>query len=186
MRKMKSLFVVMFMFLALGLINIAGAQTDTDSHVFDLIISPVALLHVESSFASLSVTAPEYAGEDVEVSPADSNTYLQYTSVVAAGTTRRITLNPSNNFPAGIILYCTPLLTETGEGDRGDTRPTVYFDIDHRAAKVIIDDIGSCFTEDGSTDGANLTYWIEVDDIGNINAATTSITLTYTLTDDLY
>jgi hypothetical protein len=183
-KRMQGLFVVMFMFLALGLVGIAGAQVDIATDSFTLTIDPIAVLDVDGILGNFTVTAPTLAGDDVVVSDSDDNTLLQYTSVVASASFRAITVSPSNTLPEGIILHVSSDHPVSGEGDLGDSVEEIEFDHLTLGAQNIVNNIGSCFTGTTSSDGARLTYWIEVDNIGDLNASTASITLTYTLTDD--
>jgi hypothetical protein len=185
MKRMKSLFVLMVMFLALGIVGIVGAQTDTVTDAFTLTVEPVAVLAVDGVLGNFTIGAPEFGGEELIISDPDDNSLLQYTSVVANGGFRSITVHPSGNLPDGIILYVEADHSISGEGEQGDPAAQVHFTHDTVGAQTIVTGIGSCFTGTGNSDGARLTYWLEIDNIGDLLAATTTITMTYTLTDDV-
>jgi len=189
MKKIRNLMVLMVMVIAFGLVimGTAVAQTDTATDSFSIIVNEIAVIDVDGTLGNLTVSAPVLGGDVLVITPAsDTNSYLQYTSVVAAGGYRAITVAPSS-VPAGIILHigaAAPIIG-SGEGDHGAPAGDLEFTHSSIGAQTLIAGIGSCYTDTGSSDGARLTIWIEIDDISDLLAATSLITLTYTLTDDL-
>jgi len=188
MTKIRNLMVLMVMVIAFGLaiMGTAVAQFDTATDSFSIIVDAVAVIDVDGVLGNLTVSAPLSGGDELVISADDTNSYLQYTSVVAAGGFRTITVAPSS-VPAGIILYISATApgSGSGEGEHGDPATDLEFTHSSIGAQDLITGIGSCYTDIGSSDGARLTIGIEIDDIADLLAATSLITLTYTLTDDV-
>jgi len=188
MTKIRNLMVLMVMVMAFGLVimGTAVAQTDTATDSFSIVVNAIAVIDVDGALGNLTVSAPILGGDELVLSLPDTHSYLQYTSVVAAGEYRAITVAPSQ-VPAGIILHIGAAApgSASGEGDHGSPATDLEFTHTTIGAQDLIAGIGSCYTDTGSSDGAQITVWIEIDDISDLLAATSLITLTYTLTDDV-
>jgi hypothetical protein len=185
MTKIRNLMVLMAMVIAFGLVimGTAVAQFDTATDSFSIIVDAVAVIGVDGVLGNLTVSAPLLGGDELVVSADDTGSYLQYTSIVEAGHFRTITVAPSQ-VPAGIELHIGAGVPNDGEGDQGTPAGNLEFTHTTIGAQVLIAGIGSCYTDIDSSDGAQLTIWIEIEDIGELAAATSFITLTYTLTDE--
>lgn len=100
---------------------------------------------------------------------------------------RRVTAAiTSGTVPGGMVLKVTAgAAAGSGDGTLGGTAGVVTLD---GTAQNVVTAIGSCYTGDGTTNGHQLTYALELDAGGNyadldINDATT-LEITYTLTDN--
>ncbi len=184
--------------LALGAISFgANAQADDadDAHDITTDVPEVALLDIETGGAnttiSLGPTAPTEAGEPLDFSGATDNSLtLNYSSTIASGTLRSVTAAITNGtVPAGSDLKVTAAAhTGTGGGTLGSSAGQITLD---GTATDVLTGIGSSYTGDGNANGHVLTYVLDaqaVANYGNIvhnNGGTNTVTVTYTITDDI-
>lgn len=169
-------------------INIFADDTNNGSHSISINIPEVALLDLEGgSSISLAPSAPTEAGAAFDFSSAtDNSIWVNYSSVVAAGKSRTVTVAiTSGTVPTGMLLNVTAGgYAGNGKGNLGTASPAVTLT---SSAKNIITGIGSCYTETGASKGHNLAYSLvldSADDYDGLVQGSTSITVTYTLTDD--
>ena len=176
---MKKLTVVLvFSLFVIGLAGVAGAQSSA-THDVTININDIAEVNVNGSDISLTVTAPGAGGSDPQ---GDSNTdaQLQYTSVVSS-TTRLVSAKISaGSVPSGLSLAVQPTGTPgTNEGTYGSSVTLTATD------QNLVTGVGSCATGTGASDGATLSYSLSVDDPTQLDYGDdTTVTITYTLTDD--
>lgn len=169
------------------------AQDDTDDvHNVTITVPLVALLDIApaGSTITLGATAPTEAGLPLDFSGAtDNSLWLNYSSIINTGVvdSRRVTAAiTSGTVPGGMVLKVTAgAAAGSGDGTLGGTAGVVTLD---GTAQNVVTAIGSCYTGDGTTNGHQLTYALELDAGGNyadldINDATT-LEITYTLTDN--
>lgn len=177
--------------LGLGLALVLAANTTfaqdthTDNHTIGLSMPAVALLDIEpaaSKNISMEFSASDLeAGNPIATSVANSSLWLNVTSIVPSGKTRKVTASVSDNVPTGTTLKVTAAsYTGTGEGTFGT--PGAQISLATTAANIITG-IGSCYTGNGASNGYNLTYLWErnTGSFGSLLNATTSVTVTYTL-----
>jgi hypothetical protein len=163
------------------------AQTKTYDQ-FSISVNGLNMLSINTSPSPVSMTlSTSIAGSPI--SPAtNSNMYLKVTSIVATGSTRKITaMISSGSIPTGTILKlvsaaCASINSVGSVGSPIATAVT----LNKTASQTIIDGIGSCYTGTSTTDGYNLTFTWQPDNTKYylITAPTngsTTVTITFTL-----
>jgi hypothetical protein len=140
-------------------------------------VNAIAEIAVTSD-VSLSVTAPATPG-DTPQNDSDNSAYLQYTSTVPSSQTRNVTAawGGTDSAPAGtqLKLQASP---QSGEGTGAGEI------VLSSSSQNVITSIGSCYTGTGGSDGAQLTYTLEVTDATTLVAnASETVTVTFTVTD---
>jgi hypothetical protein len=169
--------VLTIMVLMIGSVGVF-ALSDTASHVVTMQVNEIALIDLNDTGAiTLTTTAPA-AGGDAVTGDSDATKLLQYTSLVATGLTRTITVQADLAIPApaGTSLKLAAVVP----GGCGTAAAQVTIT---NAAQSLITAIGSCATGTGAS-GAALTYTFSVDTVSSlVVGATTSPTITFTLAD---
>lgn len=176
---MKRILVVLAMLAVAGFAFAASAST---THVIDIsVIEVVAVGLDDTALISLSTVAPGTAGS-APTGQSDNSKYLRYTAVNSGVQTRRITAQMSVAAPSGTALQVNAAIGAGGAGVQGSSVGNVT--LNNTVAQDIITGIGSCYTDVGGSDGANLTYTLLVPTPGAlVVGATASVTITLTLTD---
>ena len=171
------IFVLTIMALMIGSVGVF-ALSDTASHTVTMQVNEIALIDLNDVTAiTLTTNAPANGGENV-TGDTDATKLLQYTSLVAAGVTRNITVQADLAVPApaGTSLKLAAVVP----GGCGTAAPQVTIT---NAAQNLITAIGSCATGTGAS-GAALTYTFSVDTVASlVVGATTSPVITFTLAD---
>jgi hypothetical protein len=182
--------VLMVMVIAFGLVIMGTAVADTDfiNTDVDIIVEEVAEIGITDMLEELTMDPPGVAG-DLPESSDEAYTYLQYTSVVFAGSSRNITIGLLDQIPAGIELHVMVGSPAGGSGDTGISNPSNNLVFTHDNDDDTLDlvtSIGSCYTDTDDSDGVELTFWIEIDaeDIALLIAGDYPTTLQFTLTDE--
>lgn len=173
----------------LGLVAAAGfAQTAADNHTVTINIAQIEAIDLESGAnINFSTTAPVLAGDPVgpvvgaEQTGADR---LFYTSLNAVGALRYITVQTNVAIPPGTTLTVTP----TVAGGAGTSNGTVTFsNVGATAPTDLVIDIDSVATgRVNLVSGTGLLYTFWVSNASLLETGTTVVTVTYTLTDDIY
>ena len=150
---------------------------NTDNHDVTLQVNSIAEVAVTTD-VSLTVMAPVTPG-DVPQDDTDNTAYLQYTSTVPSGQTRVITAawGGSDSSPAGTQMK----LQASPQSGKGTGAGEI---IVSSSSQSIITSIGSCYTGTGGSDGAQLTYTLEIMDATALEAnASETVTVTFTVAD---
>ena len=161
-------------------------DTDSDDHDVSIVIPNFAILDVEpEATTSITLTAaePDEAGTALNFNNATNDVlWLNYSSIIATGTTRKVTVQLDQAVPNGLVLEVTAAAhAGTGGGTIGAPAATVTLGT---AVADIVTGIGSCYTGDGDTNGHQLTYGLSADaaTYGSIvSTLGTSLTVTYTI-----
>ena len=200
---MKKLTFAFIAFLGLGTVGAFAQDDKDDTHDVTIVIPEVAILDIESllsknfnfAFKPDGTAAIGEAGKGLIADPGNNvpALWLNYTSVVTgpggADPTRNISVFASSVVP-GVTMKVTagaPIIT-TGGGTPGTPTAQVTIGLGPLAsATPIITGIGSVFTGDGVGAGSPLTYAIDVPaaSFGSLVAGSTTVTLTYTLSDNI-
>lgn len=179
--------------LALAFITFLGfkasAQSDgvSDNHIITVVVPNVALLDLESSTgknfsATFEQPTPLEAGQKVNVPTDNSAVWLNYSSIIPSTiTSRRVDVSANVLIPGVTINVVAGSIT-TGAGTRGTPTSAVTLTT---SAQPIVTGIGSAYTATGASNGHQLTYSFLAADgnYGNLRAASTPVTVTYTLVD---
>lgn len=158
---------------------------DTSNFGVTIQVQEIAELQVIGSVSSPMTisTAPDAGSRAADAT--DNNQYLQYTSTVPSGKTRKITAALiAGTLPAGTRLYVFGSSPSGGgaAGAVGNSAGTVTLT---STDKDLMTGIGACKTGTTPTSGARLTYtfratsWLQV----RASAAPTNVTVRFTLTD---
>lgn len=186
---MKKRFLL-FCIAALAVLNAgtvpAESSEDSDSHTVEITISEVANLRVyEGTTVEIGIEGPDSAGASPRIiyTNADSN-YLQYSSIVLDGQTRKITgaITGASGVPDGVVLRVTPA-TAAGYkvgavGSAVGTAVTLS-----GTAQDIVTGIGSGYTGTADIDGVNLSYSVTLTPEDLKATGTATVEVTYTLAD---
>ncbi|MBA4851228.1 hypothetical protein [Emticicia sp. BO119] len=162
-------------------IQTAWCQT---SATVNFTLPSIALLDLNSnSSITLAFQSPAQAGSSI-VSPTTNTTkWLNFTSAVAPGVTRRITAQVvSGTIPNGVQLKLeTATYTGAGSGSLGTVTSPVYLTT---TATTFINNIGGAFTGNGTSNGFNLKYSLEIQNYSLLRNTNTSFTIIYTFIDN--
>ncbi len=174
---MKRILVVLVMLAVAGF---AFAQTDNTAHNVIMNVVAVAAIDLNSTAdVTLNTVAPVNAG-DPPTGETNNTKVLWYTALNASGLTRRITVNwgGADAAPAGTTLSVVAVV-EAGAGTAG-AAITIS-----NVAQNLVTAIPSVATGRLGTDGAALTYSFNVVTPASlVEGAGTTVTVTYTLTND--
>ena len=167
----------------------ALALTDTATHDLTISVSEVAMLDLDDTGElTFSIGAPATAGGSFTVTgtTGSATRFLMYTSIVESGLTRTITGEVDAALPTGIVVSVAA--TDVASGNEcGDVGTAADIDLSTTAATVV-SGIGSGYTGSAAGDGIQLDYSVDaIDcaDAGGILFADTTVTVTYTLTEDV-
>ena len=159
------------------------AASDSATHDVTMNVNEVVLIDLNNTGTlTLNTTAPANGGEDVTGETDNTSKLLQYTSLVAAATTRNIQVSWSGALdgacPAGTHLEVEANSVPGGCGSVVASGVTVS-----AVDQNVITAIGSCATGTGAS-GAVMEYRFVVDTVSSLVVGdTTSVRLVFTLTD---
>lgn len=170
--------------------TIMAQDTQTDNHVITINVPNVALLDLETSIeggknfeANFIQGTPLEAGEKITDPEDNSDTWLNYSSILPSGTeSRRVDVKASVLVP-GVDIKVTAGKSATGKGTLGTPAGEVTLKTD---GQEIVSKIGSAYTTSGPSNGHKLTYVFEAndDEYGKLVEQKTAVTVTYTLADN--
>jgi hypothetical protein len=185
---MKKLTFAIITFLGLGTVGALAQDTQTDNHTVTIVVPNVTLLDIEpagSKNISMSFTTGATAEAGLGLTNPTANTalWLNYTSVVPTGVTRKIVVKYTTAGLAGVDVKVTPaapVITGGGTGGASGAQVTLT-----ATDQSIVTGIGSVFTGNGASSGVNITYDIDAPaaTFGSLVAASTPVSVTYTLMD---
>ena len=177
MKKLKTL--VLGLALVVFSLQFAVAASSTASHDVTLQINEIVLIDLNNTAAiTLTTNAPTAGGEN-PLGDTDATKLLQYTSLVATGLTRKITVawGGTETAPAGTSLKLVASAIPAG---CGTAAPQVTIT---NGTQDLVTGIGSCATGTG-TNGAALTYTFSIDDVTQLVVGDNkTVTITFTLID---
>ncbi len=166
------------------IIQAARCQTTANISV-NFTLPSVALLDLNSNSAiTMNFQAPAEAGASITAPPSNSTKWVNFTSAVAPGVTRRITAQVvSGSVPNGVRLKLeTASYAGSGGGGSalGSVTSPVYLTT---SATTIINSIGGAYTGNGNN-GFNLTYSLEIQTYSQLKNTSGSFSVIYTLIDN--
>jgi hypothetical protein len=164
--------------VAMFVVGGAFAASDTASHDVTLQVQEVALLALnDATTLTLTIDGSGISAGDSlnSISDSDSTRSLAYTSLVQSGLTRSISAAVGTSVPGGtqLLLEATSVASGCGTAQGQITLGTTATDV--------VTGIGSCNTGGSPT---ALTYTFDVVDSSLLSVANSTITVTYTLTED--
>lgn len=173
--------------ILMGICGICTAQIGVTASVNVSVSLPnVALLNIEpnNSAILLALQSPTVAGAPVTVPSNNAAKWLNFTSAISAGLTRKIMAQiTSGSVPSGLRLKLSLSgYSGTGSGALGSSATGLTL---NNSAQNIITSIGGAFTGNGTNNGYNLVYGLEISNYSQlryINSGT--LVITYTLLDN--
>ncbi len=196
MRKLFFLKLILaLLFITTAFNSLLAQDTEIGSHILTVSIPEVAILDVESTEASTSITigptAPTEAGEALDFSTVTNNAlWLNYSSIKNTSTgdaARTISVVATGTMPTGMTLSLTVAdPAGSGGGALGSVIGGGSAFTLGGGTQNIIQSIGSCYTGNLANNGHQLTYGLAMDnsDYAALDAVDTDITVTYTLSDN--
>ncbi|MET3125375.1 hypothetical protein ABID42_000463 [Arcicella rosea] len=179
-----------FLFAFTAVLSFFGKEliAQTDNHTIGITIPAVTMIGIAPSASknlTMNFTAPTTAGEPI-VAPANNSTlYLQYSSILTGpATTRKISVKTSaliNGVNISVTAANPTATNLLGQGGTGSNVPALAV-----TDTPLISGITSCATGILATDGSNITYSLNTgtaSNYANLRSGTTSVTITYTLSD---
>ena len=185
---MKKFFLLVS--LISGLSTFSFAQDDNDdTHVMTIKIAEHSLLDIEATgmkTITQEFDKPTEAGFGLKDPAANSTIWLNNSSVVSTGETRTIKVKASAVVPGVNIEVTAANASITGNNSAGTPGVGSKVATLSTADQDLITGIGSVYTGNGPNSGSNITYKLSTPNAnyGNIVAATTNITITYTITNN--
>jgi hypothetical protein len=174
---MKNVFIIIFINLGFT------AFTQTTASI-SITVPSYALLDIapNNTAFNLNLVAPTEAGNISTINPANSTKWINFTSAVAPGITRRITAQVSGALPNGLNLkLIVANYAGAGAGTTGTSSGTIFLS---GTAQTVINGIGGAFTGDGINNGYNLKYSVEIVDYSLLKAQSNTFSIIYTLIDN--
>ena len=156
---MKKLTFAIIAFLGLGISGTFAQDVSSDAHTVTIDIPNVTLLDIEPSGSKnigMAFTANGEAGLGLTNPAANTALWLNYTSVVPTGVSRKIVVKYTAAGLPGVdvkVTPATPVITGGGTGGTAGAQVTLS-----TTDQAIVTGIGSVFTGNGASSGVNLTY----------------------------
>ena len=155
---------------------IAAGEATSDTAALTITISEVAQISADSADVTFTIGDGSAAGGAPTVGGNTGGQTLEYTSIVASGDARKITVSLDSEV-SGCCLKIVAVAT--GDGTIGSNAP--QFEITSGEGDLITA-IGSCSS---GADGASITYVLTIDNLANVradNGDTNDRTITFTIT----
>ncbi|MBN1410943.1 MAG: hypothetical protein JW969_08860 [Spirochaetales bacterium] len=179
---MKRLLILLILFLS---INIYLFCPKTESMDVELAVSEIIEVVLDDGTGfNMSVSAPSTAGLAPGDATPNTSQFLKYTSIVASSTYHKITVAGSGQTtPAGTTLTVQAAIQSGGGGVKGTEQGEVTIATDSGfVGGDFITSIGSCYTDIGAVNGAQLTYRFKiVDPLNLVVNAGRACTVTFTM-----
>ena len=157
---------------------LAAGPIESATTAVSMSLSSFCVMAVTSNLVSLIVSNPGTPGK-VPDNPVNGSTYLQYSSTVASGVSRRITAawSTGNSAPTGCFL----LLTAAPGSGQGSSAGQITVSA---TAQNILTGIKGCATGTSATSGVQLSYLLSIAAMTSLvaNENKTAV-ITFTLTD---
>lgn len=183
MKKIILIFAAIAMIVSLST-KLMAQDTHEAGDVVTYQMDAMRIMDIEGTAPTLTLAKPLDAGAAIPDVTSELS-YIQYTSIVATGTTNRITaaLGGAGTLPSFTTLkVLAAAASADGEGNKGTPTTVVTLTAE---AQPLIGTIGSCYTGTGASKGHKLTYtWgidaTEYDDAVSVSSAT-DVTVLYTI-----
>lgn len=160
-------------------------------------VSLIGIVGAEGTVSAINLT-PDIsnleAGEKVDFSSANDNSlWLNYTSIIGnpgnrngngSGKTRKIKVELEDNLPNGMDLFLEVGPANSGSGQIG--KPIQEKTALKKGPTTVVENIGSCYTENGEGKGHRLTYSLGVKEnqFDKVMAELFSVQVLYTITEN--
>ncbi len=150
----------------------------------NLNLPSLAIMDIEpnSNAFNLAVNNPTEAGQPVEVSSTNSSKWINFSSAVLPGASRRVTAQLSGGVVSGLDLTLTASsYSGSGAGALGFSTGTVILS---GASQKIIDNIGGAYTGNGVNNGYKLNYALSISNYNNLRSENKTVTVLFTMMDN--
>jgi hypothetical protein len=184
--------IISFAFLLIFAGAVTAADNNTDAHKITIGIPNIALLDIEPNNDGFDMDVTQAvaneAGNPLDFTVTNATKWLNYTSVVNSGQTRRITAQiTTGTLPSGVSLKVQAATSSTRKGTLGTT--TGVKTLLTSGTVDVITGIGSCYTQNGANKGSLLSYSIEMADDNSTSWSQLvsddyEVTITYTITEN--
>jgi hypothetical protein len=173
-------------YIAIILILFSQVKAFAQNNMMNVNVSlpTIALLDVESNGAvNLSFQGLSEAGSGLGNTASDNTKWLNFTSAVGNGVTRKIVAQiQSGGTPSGYgIKLETGNYTGSGIGILGTSLGSIYLS---NAPIPIISNIGGAYTGNSIGSGYNLKFSLDILNFGMLRAGSNTFTIVYTLMDN--
>lgn len=179
---------------------IYGQDNQADNHKIKIGIPSVALMDLEYESGAdifLQVNAPSEAGEKANTGGNVSTVWLNYTSIInstraqiinSSSPLRNISTRISSGTLPGALQLKVTATADAGFGKGTKGQPAGGGIILNDNSQILIDQIGSCYTGNGTGKGHLLTYALLINDdetaLLDAGLNNTEIAVTYTISDN--
>ena len=144
----------------------------------------ISLLDIEpnSSAVNLALTTATEAGNAPGLGNSNNSKWINFTSAVSSGGTRKITAQLNSPSLSGLnINLAVSGVAGSGAGTRGlPVSPIIL----STTPQTIVNGIGGAYTGNGTGNGYNLTYSLSIANFSQLKANTQALTVIYTLIDN--
>lgn len=144
----------------------------------------IALLDIEpnSTGFNLNMTAPTEAGNAITTIGTNSSKWINFTSAVASGASRRISIQISGTIPNGVNLVLTTSgYSGGGAGNLGNRVNSLTLSTNQQ---TLINSIGGSYTGNGVGNGYNLNYTLQVANFSLLRSQSTTLSVLFTFIDN--
>ena len=187
--KFKNIKTYILLMILFFLTNCSKAQTVNFQEIeISVTLPEISLINIKPDNATIILSAIKHdiAGEKIDFISNDNNSlWLNYTTSIAHE-------RPFKNISAQIVSGKVPdglalklKISDyfgSGKGQFGIPISTIYLEI---FPKIIMTDIGGCYTREGINNGHKLQYVLEVTDYKLLNSENSgTLTILYTLNDN--
>ena len=184
MALLKKIVVTCLLFTSTSL-GIFGQNSETTSHKVNLHLDGTALLGIATGDIEMQIDGVTEAGAALNKASENSDTRLRISSLAESGVYRLITVKMSKVLSGTeLTVQALPPVTTNFNGEAGKYSEMVTMNTDD---KVIIDNIGTCWSGTDENDGYVIKYTYKINPSvhgENINIdEQTKVTVTFTLSD---
>ena len=180
----KKIVVVCLLFTSTSL-GVFGQNSETTSHKVNLHLDGTALLGIATGDIEMQIDGVTEAGAALNKTSENSDTRLRISSLAEVGIYRIITVKMSKALSGTeLTAQALPPVTTNFNGEAGTYAEAITMNTDD---KVIIANIGTCWSGTGDNDGYVIKYTYKIKPItqgenANIDEQT-KVTVTFTLSD---
>lgn len=149
-----------------------------------LTLPTISMVDIEPSGTPITFTfqTPTEGGAALATVAANNTKWLNFTSAVAPNRNRRLMIQLSNPLPLGLSLQLTTATYRgSGAGALGNAISPILLTT---TAQTLIQNIGGAFTGNGTNNGYNISFALQVQNFAQLRAQTTTISVVYTLMDN--
>jgi hypothetical protein len=162
---------------------LCGAQSSASVGV-NITMPSIALLDIEPNTTgfNLGLTAPTEAGNTITTISTNSSKWINFTSAVTAGATKRVSIRLSGTIPNGVnLVLTTSSYSGTGAGSLGTRVSPLTLSTNEQ---ILINSIGGAFTGNGIDNGYNLNYTLQVTNFSLLRSQSSTLSVVFTLIDN--